>query len=199
MKKTLITIALVAVSAAAFAQGKVTFNNDDLHLFTLSSTLPGDSTGPIPVSPLPSGQTLQVTLYAGASANSLSLRTTIVLTAGNWGPTPGRMVSRIVTFADIGYSTLANVQVLFSTLGSTLPNIIDNGLTVPRPADAMYFGTSGAFTLLTGASAFVAPSLTASPSTWAAGAFQVTAVPEPSSMVLAGLGAASLLLFRRKK
>lgn len=199
MKKTLITIALVAVSAAAFAQGKVTFSNDDTHLFTLSSALPGDSIGPVPVSPLPSGQTLQVSLYAGLNANSLSLRTTIPLTVGNWGPTAGRMVSRIVTFADIGFSTLANLQVLFSTVGSTLPNIIDNGVAVPFPADAMYFGTSGPFTQRTGASAFVAPSLTAAPSTWAAGPFQVVGVPEPSSMVLAGLGAASLLLFRRKQ
>ena len=37
------------------------------------------------------------------------------------------------------------------------------------------------------------------PPNWVGQSFSLTAVPEPSSMALAGIGAASLVFFRRKK
>ena len=211
MKKTLLTLALVAVSAAAFAQGKITFGNDSLHYFVIGSALAGDAgggvqstvantaggaTGAILAGPMPSGKTLQASLYAGTTASSITLRTTLPMTGAFWGPTAGRMVNQIITFGDIGFNTSANFQIVLTDVGATLPASLDNTIQTTSIANALYFGTSGAFTRSTGSS-LTAPTLVSG--TWAANNLVINAVPEPSSMALAGIGAASLLIFRRKK
>jgi len=83
MKKTLLTIALAAASVAAFAQGKVSLQNDGSSLYTLTaaagSYLGADAAlagHAIPISgPLPSGVVLEVGLFGGASSNLLTLQT----------------------------------------------------------------------------------------------------------------------------
>jgi hypothetical protein len=61
-----------------------------------------------------------------------------------------------------------------------------------------YLGTSGLGTALLGGGAIGTPSaFGVSPGQ--IGGFNVVPVPEPSTMALAGLGAAGLLLFRRRK
>lgn len=197
MKKTLITLALVAVSAAAFAQGKVAFGNDATHLFNLGITRPGDASGPIPVSPLPSGSSLTAALYAGTTAGSLSLQTSYVLDAANW-LTAGRMVTKSVILTGVPGAAVGNFQIILTDTGTVLPNSIAGGVT--GLAGAVYFGTSGLFTATPGASLSYPGLASGGPanSTWTT-AITVDVVPEPSSMVLAGLGAASLLMFRRRK
>jgi hypothetical protein len=61
-----------------------------------------------------------------------------------------------------------------------------------------YLGTSALGTALLGGGAIGTPSaFGVSPGQ--IGGFNVVPIPEPSSMALAGLGAAGLLLFRRRK
>jgi hypothetical protein len=80
MKRTVLTIALAAASAAALAQGKVQVQNDSGSLYTLSAIyfLPADAPyagQPIPVTgPLPSGIVLELGLYGGATAGALTLQ-----------------------------------------------------------------------------------------------------------------------------
>lgn len=61
-----------------------------------------------------------------------------------------------------------------------------------------WLGTSALGTAIAGGGAFPTPSAFGV-AAGQIGGFNVVPVPEPSSMVLAGLGAASLLLFRRRK
>jgi hypothetical protein len=198
MKKTLLTLALVSASVAAFAQGKVTFGNDSLHLFVLSNPVaPGDAEGPINVSPLPSGRSLIAQLYAGTSAGSMTLQTSYVLDSVNWGPTPGRMVSRGIILSGVPGAQVATFNIVISDVVGALGSPF-----VPGPATgAMYYGTTGNFTATPGSSITYPGLVSGTPanSTWAPANLSVSVVPEPSSMVLAGLGAASLLLFRRRK
>jgi len=203
MKKTLLALTLVAACVSAFAQGKVSFGNDSLHFYTLGTVLPGDTAGLIPVSPLASGRTLQATLYAGATATSLSLQTTLVLDVAGW-LTDGRQINRnVILSAGIPGAALANFQIVLTDTGATLPGTINNTtlLTSALFGATGYFGTSGAFTATPGGSLTYPGLVPGGPaaSTWGPGALTVNAVPEPTSMVLAGLGAASLLLFRRRK
>jgi hypothetical protein len=72
-----------------------------------------------------------------------------------------------------------------------------NDWAAARPG-LTYLGTSALGTALLGGGAIGTPSaFGVSPGQ--IGGFNVVPIPEPSSMVLAGLGAASLLLFRRRK
>ncbi len=205
MKKTLLTLALVAASVAAFAQGKVTFGNDATHLFVIGTPLAGDTgggvatggdtVGAISVSPLPSGRSLIAQLYAGTSAGSMTLQTSYVLDAANWGPTPGRMVSKGIILTGVPGGAVASFNIVVSDVVGAL------GSAFPGQAFGAYYGSTGNFTATPGASISYPGLVSGGPagSTWTAANLVVNAVPEPSSMVLAGLGAASLLLFRRRK
>lgn len=197
MKKTLLTLALVAASVAAFAQGKVTFGNDATHMFVLGGQLlPGDTAGPIPVSPLPSGKSLIAQLYAGTTAGSMTLQTSYVLDAVNWGPTAGRMVSRGIILTGVPGGAVASFNIVVSDAVGALGSVFNGALPT-----AFYYGSSGTFTATPGASISYPGLVSGGPaaSTWVPADLAVNAVPEPTSMVLAGLGAASLLLFRRRK
>lgn len=201
MKKTLLTLALVAVTAAtSFGQGKILFGNDSLHLFTLQG-INGDPTGPIPSSPLPSGLSLVAALYAGSSAGSLSLQTAITLSGTDW-LTDGRMANKNVLLTGVAGGSAQQFQIVLVDSAAVRPATIVGGETGSAFTGKTYFGTSGLFTAIPGTSlSYPNIATAASSSTWAAGALNITGgvVPEPSSMVLAGLGAASLLLFRRRK
>jgi hypothetical protein len=198
MKKTLLTLALVTASVAAFAQGKVTFGNDSLHLFVLTDPVaPSDTAGPINVSPLPSGRSLIAQLYAGTSASSMTLQTSYVLDAANWGPTPGRMVSKGIILSGVPGAQVASFNIVITDVAAA----VGSPFVAGAPVGAMYYGTTGNFQATPGSSITYPGLVSGTPaaSTWAPGNLSVSVVPEPSSMVLAGLGAASLLLFRRRK
>jgi hypothetical protein len=200
MKKTLLTVALVAVTAAtSFAQGKVTFGNDATRTFVLGEVAPGDTAGPVS-GPVAGGRNLVAALYAGTSASSLTLQTSIALT-GTDLPSPGRMANKAVILTVPG-GVAQTFQIVLFDSGGTAPTSL-NGLALAGSfGGTMYFGTSGLFTATPGTSIaypFIYQTTAPVSSTWAAGSLTANVVPEPSSMVLAGLGAASLLLFRRRK
>ena len=176
MKKILITLALVATTAASFAQGKILFGNDSLHLITLNGT------------PVAQGSFTPFTLQllGGTSAGSMTLQTTIVGDAiGNATFNAGRIDSKSFTMIGVGTATTAFLQL----------NFLDT-------ATAAIVGQSPVFSVTTGSFAYNSIVLHGAPgnSTWADApvALSTVVVPEPTSMVLAGLGAISLLVFRRR-
>lgn len=201
MKKTLLTLALVATSVAAFAQGKVLFGNDSLHLFVIGNALPADaafgggavagSVGSISTTnaPLPSGVTLVAGLYAGTSSSSLTLQSTTTILSGTGLPQPGRMANRNTIL------NIAGAAPQFFQIAIWDSAVASPGLSLT------YRGFSAIFTAIPGTSVTYPSLLPGGPSasTWAAANLVVNAVPEPSSLALAGLGMASLLIFRRRK
>lgn len=206
MKKLLVTIAITASCVCAFAQGKVTFGNDSNHLIqftTDSSKLVSASTAnanPLAGLAIPqigSANPINLAnftaqLLAGTSASSLAPVSTVV--AGLSGLADGRLANTPLTLTGIPAGTPAFFQVLvYETAGSSYANAVSKG----------YFaGESSVFTLVPGSivgpplSSPLAPGL----STWANGPITISGVvPEPSTFALAGLGAAAMLIFRRRK
>lgn len=205
MKKTLLTLALTAICAGAFAQGKINMVNDSTRLIYMASTAAADAallnTTPTLGGVLPSGATLMVDLYGGTSAGSMTLQQTTTMNAIAGGFGPKQIIS-----ANLAGGTVYTFQVqvrdsLFATAAAA-------------QAGNAYYGSSAIFTMKPSSglayNAINNPAAAASASTWAPGAFvlgggkfgaipvNINIVPEPTSMVLAGLGAASLLLFRRR-
>jgi hypothetical protein len=188
MKKTLLTLALVVSTVAAFAQGKITLGNDSLHLIT-------DGSAPVPLNGF-TDLTLQ--LMGGTSAGSMVLQTTLVGNAINsLAVDPGRINNTTFTMLGVGTAVQATLQLyFFSSAAGSYQNALNN--------PGLYrSGASPVFTVTTGSFAYNSIVLHGAPgnSTWADAPLVVPGgvVPEPSSMALAGLGAASLLLFRRRK
>jgi len=205
MKKLLTLVALVGATTVSFAQGTVNFANTSGTLISAGGVaMPVFATSPfnfaIFLAPSSTtgvqGQTPSLTDPAFQVVGGTTVNTTgagriasknglDVGTAGGFGP--GSTVDFIVR----GWSANA---------GATWAEALafwNNG----NPSSSMYIGSStiGNDLVLGGGALFV-------PTTFGVGVNQVAgfnmplvAVPEPTSMVLAGLGAASLLLFRRRK
>lgn len=214
MKKTVLTLALVASTVAAFAQGRISIANDSGRLFEIGTArIGGDPSGPIPNAALPSGNTIVLALYAGTTAGSLSLQTSYAVTGGNW-LTDGRTATKPLTLVGVPGGVPQFFNIVLTDNGATLPNTIDGNLFTRNASDsantaalallvgADYYGSSGLFQFTPSTSAIAAPAINGAGTTWLTGSMYINAnviVPEPSSMALAGLGAASLLLFRRRK
>jgi len=180
MKKILLTLTLTAACTGAFAQGKINVLNDSLHYVINAAD-----------NSLLSGANYVVELWghAGTAPGSMALLTTIGLNPalpGIFGPFNWN-------------SSLPGAQ------ASTFQVRVRDG------SGGFASGQSDVFTMQPGGSiaynSLINPGGTTM-STWAIGGAPVAGggfgsiavvIPEPTSMVLAGLGAASLLLFRRRQ
>jgi hypothetical protein len=219
MKKLIVTSFATLACLGAFAQGHVRFVNDSLHLlyFTTDSTQldPADQANagkPTAVNGRGSlgGATLAVDLFAGTSAGSLiKVATTGIPTTGLGGSFSGANVNLPGVMANPG-TYFFQVQVYDVSAGSYAGASGSNGL---------YYGESPIFTSTASSSpAYFSIVQHTSPafSTWADGLQNEDAqvagdrgaisiqmnnaiVPEPTTFALAGLGAAALLIFRRRK
>ena len=200
MKRTLLTLALAVVSVAAFAQGKVNMVNDATRLVYFTSTTAADAalSGHEAPAVLPSGRQLLVDLYGGTTAGSMVLQSTTTLAGGLFGP--NNFISPNMAGGVVGFWQIQVREAAFPTEAAS-------------SAAGGYAGHSVIFQGKSGSSlaynSILSPLANNFASTWAAGTFDlgggnfgaipIGLVPEPSSMALAGLGAASLLLFRRRK
>src|ERR1041385_207922 len=88
MKKLVLTAVASLACVAAFAQGKISFQVDSLHLVYYDPAKTGASLAGNGVSSslMPAGINLVADLYVGTSSTSLSLMTTTT-----FGATPGKM------------------------------------------------------------------------------------------------------------
>jgi hypothetical protein len=184
MKKTLATIITVgALVASSYGQGTVTFNNVTASVVKQWTTLSDSTLINVPV-----GAGRVELLWAAVGTTDLNL------------------------FSSVATTPIANVAGRFAGGAQTIIGIAPGG-----PVALVIRGWTGASTTWAGitdtdqrgwSSIFTLPA-TGNPNTVPPGTprsinpeftgLTVVPVPEPSSMVLAGLGAASLLLFRRRK
>lgn len=209
MKKLIVTTVAIVACVSAFAQGKVSFGNDANHLFMVGSdpahltanysSLVGQAMPQIgSAGPYTMGN-FTAELWAGTSAGSLSLATSIAAD-GQAGFNNGRLGNHAVTLAGFpgGTVTFFQVRIWETAAGSWNATQTGAGRT------EWLQGESPVFSAVPGAilpNSIVLPGAPSN-STWANGpmsAGTVDPVPEPSTLALAGLGAAALLIFRRRK
>jgi len=153
---------------------------------------------------MPSGVTLVADLYGGTSASTLQLVSTTVFSA-----TKGRWSSLNTTFNSpalpAGTPAFFQIQIRDNAFGTA--DLASQGgsyagysvifTAVPQPSsfNPIYQHTSPVFSTWTDGTF----NMDATVSAGSRGAIAVGVVPEPASFALAGLGAAALLIFRRRK
>lgn len=197
MKKlAILTLAVALGGLSALGQGTIAFQN--------SSTFP-------------------IKVATGSDAASLAAAVTIGSSNAPAGAGPGQVTVQLfvalasapTTFFLAGTTTNSgSTTALF--LGTfhggspySIPTSVDGGAFAPsttidyyftaESANGVYNGTSATGTgyVLSGGS--TTPGATFGAGTGQIGGFTLTPVPEPSVMILSGLGAAAMLLYRRKK
>jgi hypothetical protein len=205
MKKTLAVLATFAIAVGAFAQGKVVFGNAN-HPITLNSdpNLVKAGYAANTAAPQAGGGNdvlglLSAQLWAGTTAGNMALVSTVG-PAGLAGLPDGIFRNTPVTLAGIPSGAAAFFQIF---LWETTAGNYDAALNrqPATEADRWWYGSTAVFTATPGAIAGTpianSPGWPNAPITLSANAPGV--IPEPSTFVLAGLGIASLLLFRRRK
>jgi len=228
MKKLVLTVTVSLACIAAFAQGKVRFENDSLHLLyftTDSSKLDAADSALAGQALLSNGKgslgvthTIVVDLYAGTASTSLTrVSTTSLTTGGTAGSFTGANVSMAPggtgfngTTAIPAGAAFFQVQAYDQSAGS---------YAAAFGGQNLYYGQSEVFssTANSGTAYYsIKQHTTPAFSTWADGTWdvaastgiagskgsmqiQLNAVPEPSSFALAGLALAGVAIFRRRK
>jgi hypothetical protein len=186
MKKLLLSAMLVGLAAGAYAQGQINLGNISNSGTGSTATSGGlfwidSGSGPALL-----GTDFNVNFYGGSDANSLVLLKSLVASGGGAAGGPG-------TFLDLSGAPVAIPGVLTSGFFR-----IDAWSLGASTYDTGTFrGSSGVFSNPLGNPQASPPGtptdFTAMP------AVVLTAIPEPSTFALAGLGAAALLIFRRRK
>jgi len=221
MKKLVLTVTASLACLAAFAQGRLSFQNDSLHLVYFDQTVGGSLGGAAVLSGAAGQPSLLADLYVGTSSSSLSLITSTTfssLSQGKW--------NSLTVVLPAGYPggsqvfVVAQIHDAGTSKATLTPADLQNARGLGGSEGFSFIGLTPEFTFIPGTSQFTPPPLwnTGSlggggSSTWPAGSYPmdfvgvpgsmgsigVVAVPEPASFALAGLGAAAMLIFRRRK
>jgi len=211
MKKYLVTLAITALATSAFAQGTVVFNNNSSGLVKQWTS----ASDPTLISVPKLGGS--VTLFAAAPGASLNPLGTV----GAGGYTANYANLAAFLAANTGWAQIATTGILPIAAGQY--NGGTQTIAGGAGANAQYFvvGWTGAFAsydaAMAAGSGFIGVSsvfatTTGNPTTVPPGTpvslnstftgmtlATVSSVPEPSTFALAGLGAAALMIFRRRK
>lgn len=184
MKKLIATtLATSLVGLAAFGQGAINFANFVGAPANINQPfLESDGVTKVPTAGY------QVSLLVGTSATSLSLVDTVGLAA------PGYIGSKTETLAGIAAGTpiFYAVEIWNTAAGSTF--------ALAKAAGQA--GTANAYGEFVSPTASATPTAAPNPPGPLTGLGSISlnsGVPEPSTFALAGLGAAALLIFRRRK
>jgi hypothetical protein len=209
MKKSFTFLFASLLCITVFAQGKVGFSNDSLHLVYWNPSVPflgGEAVNSDNmVAGLPG---LTADLYMGTSSSQLSLVSTT--TFGSLAAGPGKWTPVNVTVPGIlggGGSTPVFVEIGVTSTEKNPPTIFDPAALQTFQAHGMSVEFS--FTL---GSSIIYPVLWGLNGDWPPGTFnmdqygvgsrgaiEVNVIPEPSVYALASLGGTALLLFRRRR
>jgi PEP-CTERM motif len=202
MKKLLLILTVSFASLAAFAQGKILFTTDSLHLVFYNPY--GDPVPPFPgqgvdTAHMPPGYTLLADLYIGTTSTSLSL-----ISSTTFSAIPGKWNQLSVTVPIPGGTSIfvmAQVRDSFSPAESVW--------TPTYSPNSLYWGRSEVFPFTLGSSITYPPMY--AQGTWPVGTFNmdqygpgsrgaipVPYVPEPSAVALAGLASVAILFRRRQ-
>jgi len=210
MKKLILTLTASLACVAAFAQGKIAFANDSVHLVYYAtdgslrasdSALAGQG---VSSALMPVGVTLVADLYAGTSSTALTLHTStsFSVTAGRWtganytdnGLPPGTPAFFQVQIRDNAFATADAAAAAGSYSGKSI-------IFQSNPSSTIAFNSivnhgSASFSTWTDGTFDMA---TQTGIANAKGVIVVATVPEPTSFALAGLGIAALTILRRRK
>jgi hypothetical protein len=203
MKKVLLTLAAVACAASVFAQGTVTFNNRITgslitHVYLGgSSQLAGNGPTDLPAGSFAWGAEFVPLAGAGYTAALLAgpdLLQATPTTIFRTGAGAGFVAPVTVTLQGVAKDApSAQVQmVAWDNKGGTI-----NDWTAARAAwlaGEIAAGASPVFTVNAIGGDFNTP-----PNLVGLQSFNIYLIPEPSTFALAGLGAAALMIFRRRK
>jgi hypothetical protein len=210
MKKLVLTAFAVTCAASVFAQGTVIFNNRITgtlvtHVYSGGTTqYRGNGSTDTPAGTQDwtgftaltgSGYSAAILSATGAGQAESSLAQAPFVTSFRTGTAAGQFATGTATLANVaGDAPMATLEVVaWDNKGGTVTSWAQ-----AQPlwlAGTIAAGTSGTFNVgPIGGAVNGAATMTGLPS------FNIyTAVPEPSTMALAGLGAAALLIFRRRK
>lgn len=211
MKKLVLAIAVGMVCVGAMAQGRVTFINTSRLVYLQGGQV--YSGGVVPEV----GSALAADLYVGSTAESLIYSGISQL---NWSTTSPGLISTLnanLPSPFVGGSTASPAtKWYFQMVVRPVTEVPTAGSALALREGTAGYGYGQVFQAFASTSGVSANNLTQtfSPvfSTWLAGTAAVTgavagqelrgalmvAVPEPASFALAGLGAAALLIFRRR-
>jgi hypothetical protein len=191
MKKILLSAMLVGLAAGAYAQGQINLGN-----ISNSGTGPTATTGGLfwldtdgaagPNAPVLIGTDFNVDFYGGSDANSLVLLKSLVASGGGAAGGPG-------TFLDLSGQAVTIPGT--TTSGFFRIDAYSGGSTF---ATAAFNASSPVFNNPLGNSA-ASPPGTPTDFTGMPAVVLLPTIPEPGTFALAGLGAAALLIFRRRK
>ena len=191
MKKFLLTLSLIGIGAGAFAQGQINLDN-----LENSNTSPTATSGGLfffdpdlngPIAPFLANTDFNVSFYVGSDAASLVLlRTFAGATAvGGNGFGPGTFTDPLGVAATIPGATTTAFFRIDAWTGSAADYNAASGINLK--------GSSGVFSNPVAGPPSTPPDFVNMPAT------VLNPIPEPSTFALAGLGAAALLIFRRRK
>jgi hypothetical protein len=200
MKKLLAVLTISLITLGAFAQGRLLFGNDSLHLVYYDPNVFGPPLGGTAVSTgnMPPGINLVVDLYLGTTSGLLSLTTTTTFssTGGKWNT-----VNVMAPGIPGGSTVFVKIQVrngAYAPEASWRPNFV--------PPD-IYWGFSVEFPFTLGSTLTYPPIWDPPDGPWppgdfplpggGLGAIPVGYIPEPSAITLAGLGALAMFVFRK--
>lgn len=214
MKKLILGACALSFAATVFAQGTVTFNNRVVgtivtHVynydpanpaayaagygandFNPATGLPGSATW---AGPALSGSGFSAQIYAapGNSQAESSLVAASPITSFRTGAGAGFLAATTATLTGVPADAPAATLVLrvWDNAGGTI-----NTWEAAKAAGTVATGESPLFNL-----SAIGGNLNTPPNLVGLQSFNLTIVPEPSTFALAGLGAAALLLFRRRK
>jgi hypothetical protein len=215
MKKSFIVLTASLLCVTAFAQGKVSLSNDSLHLVYWGPTAGPYYGQPVNSDTIPPsfGLTgLAVDLYMGTSSSQLYLYSTTTMAPLAVG---AGKISTLSVIANANPATGAPlltgtvfVEVQVRDTGASAPNIFTGQFDAFKA-----YGKSAEFSFTLGTSITYPPLWNQTSGTWPIGTFnmdqsvfngfrgaiEVNLIPEPSTFALAGLGAAAMMIFLRRK
>ncbi|MGC3958706.1 MAG: hypothetical protein QM813_12435 [Verrucomicrobiota bacterium] len=205
MKKTLTTLALVAVTAASFAQGIVNFGNSSTTLISANGTsIPGSATSTFyfAIFMAPSGTvTADFTTLPTATAFTADWGSALFTTV-NHASAAGRLATTAAAAAIPGFAGGSTADFIIRGWSANVGTTYASALAAYNAGgQGGVFGTSrvGNNIVLSDGAGIPVTTVFGVGGNQVGGFNLVPVVPELSSMALAGLGAASLLIFRRRK